>query len=78
MPKSYQIEVSGSQGDTAYQIKVAILDDSNKELGTINHSLDENAVKGNVALVSHPGEGENTNLFADDQAQHDAERHRFQ
>ncbi len=63
LPKSYQIVVSGSQGESNYQIEVTILDDSNKKLGTVTHSFDENAVKGNVALVSHPGKGENTTAF---------------
>jgi hypothetical protein len=63
LPTSYQITISGSSGDANYQIQVMVSDSSGKELGSVSHTLDESALNGNLALVSHPGSGENTAAF---------------
>lgn len=63
LPASYQLKVSGIQKGTEYQFIISINDDSNKEIEQLSYTIDENKVNGNVALVSHPGKGENTGAF---------------
>lgn len=63
LPASYQINLSGSQDGSNYQITLKVIDNSEKELGTLTYKIDENKLLGNVALVSHPGKGKNTTAF---------------
>jgi len=64
LPQSYQIILSGMQGEQGYQLILKVLTESNKEeLGRLTYLIEENKVNGNVALVSHPGKGENTGAY---------------
>jgi len=61
LPQSYQISISGVQGEEGYQLILKVLTESKKEeLGRLTYFIEEEKVNGNVALVSHPGSGENT------------------
>lgn len=63
LPQSYQITLSGIQKEAGYQLKLIVLDDLKNELGRIVYNIEEKKVNGNVALVSHPGKGENTQAY---------------
>ncbi len=63
LPKTYQINISGKQSANEYHIILSVLDGSKKELGQLTYAIEENKINGNVALVSHPGTGNNTGAF---------------
>jgi phosphodiesterase/alkaline phosphatase D-like protein len=63
LPKSYSIMVSGDVQGTDYQMVLKVQDLSKKELGSLTYTINESELNGNVALVSHPGNGENTAAF---------------
>ncbi len=63
LPKSFQLKISGNANGSRYQLIVGVDDDSNKEIGQLSYTIDEDKINGNVALVSHPGNGENTGAF---------------
>ncbi|MFK5973055.1 MAG: alkaline phosphatase D family protein [Flavobacteriaceae bacterium] len=63
LPQQYQIQLSGKQNGADYQIVLQVLDSSKAVLGALTYIIDEHKLKGNVALVSHPGTGENTASF---------------
>tara|TARA_B110000238_G_scaffold74769_1_gene82325 strand:+ start:7497 stop:10058 length:2562 start_codon:yes stop_codon:yes gene_type:complete len=63
LPQIYQIEIQGNQNDTSYQLILTVSDESQKELGKLTYNIEELKLKGNVALVSHPGKGKNTGAY---------------
>lgn len=63
LPESYSVMVSGDVQGTDYQIVLKVQDLSKKELGSLTYTMNESELNGNVALVSHPGTGENTGAF---------------
>lgn len=62
IPDSFRLKVSGLQNETQYQLNISIYNDSDKEIGQLSYAIDESKIKGNIALVSHPGKG-NTGAF---------------
>tara|TARA_B110000037_G_scaffold223172_1_gene303230 strand:+ start:10302 stop:12884 length:2583 start_codon:yes stop_codon:yes gene_type:complete len=63
LPKSYIINVSGTQNESDYQLTLSVTNDSKKIIGELTYTIEQNKVNGNVALVSHPGTGKNAGAF---------------
>ena len=63
LPEFYQIEINGTQNNNSYQLVLSVSDENQKELGQLVYNIEEHKLKGNVALVSHPGKGKNTGAY---------------
>ena len=63
LPQKYQIKISGVQIKNSYQLVLSVSTDANEELENLTYTIDNTKLNGNVALVSHPGNGKNTGAF---------------
>ncbi|MCF6223161.1 MAG: alkaline phosphatase D family protein [Flavobacteriaceae bacterium] len=63
LPEEYQIKISGIQNENSYQLVLSVYSKANKELEKLTYTIADTKLIGNVALVSHPGNGKNTGAF---------------
>lgn len=57
LAENYTISVRGTQSETAYELNATVSSENGDELGVCSITMDTDTIFGNIALVSHPGEG---------------------